>query len=154
MFGSSCTITVTLPPRIPSSERFLRSDLQGVELCSSQGLVEREVGFLADCLPLVCDSHLHWDSLSLHHPRTPLQQILLDHPGAQHKDFRVIRRRGRLLLTGIIPDLEQLDALNPRHHPEGSLVIATVGIHPISTTSGVQAVRDLFFDASVSINGF
>ena len=99
---------------------------QRVELCSSQGLVEREVGLLADCLPLVCDSHLHWDSLSLRHPRSPLQQILLDHPDAQHKDFRVFGAVAVYCWPGSFPTWEQLDALNPRRDSGGPQMVATV----------------------------
>ncbi len=111
---------------------------QRVELCSSQGLVEREVGLLADCLPLVCDSHLHWDSLSQRHPRTPLQQILLDHPDSQDKNFRVFSAVAVYCWPGVFPTFEQLDALHPRHNPGGPLM-ATVWIHPISTMPGVQS---------------
>ena len=105
---------------------------QRVELCSSQGLLERVVGLLADCLPLVCDSHLHWDSLSQRHPRTPLRQILLDHPDSQDSAVAIY------CWPGIFPTWKQLDALHPKNNPEGPLMVATIGIHPISTMPDVQ----------------
>ncbi len=107
-------VLVGLVSLVPTDSR--EAIRQRVELCSSQGLVEREAGLLADCLPLVCDSYLHWDSLSLRYPRTPLQQILLEHPDVQHKDFRV-DCRGCVLLARDIPNLGTVGRPQPQRQP-------------------------------------